>query len=180
MNHMKFENPSNRNAGLNWKIIDYPSVFIKLSDELAKIRTLHSKHIYKKGTEKFRGQREHDISKLGIFAELIARHYFENTKYKLDYTVAPLIEENPIVTADIILNDYGKKSKIDVKGVKSKGKHLRINFAAHNNAQKIVTHYLFIQPISNTQAKCLWINYEDVTHWQIVDSTFTKCYEKEI
>ena len=55
-----------------WKEISYPSMFVDLADELAELRTFHSKHVYKEGTEKYRGDREHKISMLGILSELIA------------------------------------------------------------------------------------------------------------
>jgi len=161
---------------INFKEFEYPSCFVDLADELAHLRTFHSKHVYKKGTEKYRGEQEHKISMLGILAELIARHYFKDS----DIEVAKLIDENPIVDADIILHGIGETYLIDVKGVKSKSKKLRINFKAQNNTNKEISHYFFIQPITRNKARYCWIPHADVFSWNVIESTYTKVYEKEI
>ena len=161
-----------------WKEISYPSMFVDLADELAELRTFHSKHVYKEGTEKYRGDREHKISMLGILSELIARNYFEESELNIE--VAKLVEANPIVGADIIIDELGTKYLIDVKGVKKDSKKLRINYKAHNNPRKKITHYLFIIPLTRSKAKMLWINYDQVSEWKETDSTYTKVYEKEI
>ena len=161
-----------------WKELKYPKCFVQLADELATLRTMHSKHIYKKGTEKFRGEREHKISMLGILAELIARHHLDNGDNEIE--VAPLVEENPIVEADIILYGIGEKYLIDVKGVKKSAEYLRVNYSAQNNPNKKITHYMFIQIISRTKAKYCWISKDKINSWEIADSTYTKVYRKKI
>ena len=130
---------------MTWNEIIYPKCFFDLADELAHLRTFHSKHIYKEGTEKHRGKQEHNISMLGILAELIARHHFEESD--LDFEVA---------------------------------KYLRVNHKAHNNPRKIITHYFFIQPITKTKAKYCWVSHKELNSWEIVESTYTKCYQKKI
>jgi hypothetical protein len=159
-----------------WQEFEYPSCFVDLADELAHLRTFHSQHVYKKGTEKYRGEQEHKISMLGILAELIARHYFKDS----DVEVAKLIDANPIVGADIILHGIGEKYLIDVKGVKSKSNQLRINYKAQNNSNKEITHYFFIQPITKHKAKYCWIPHSEVFNWEVIESTYTKIYAKEI
>lgn len=161
-----------------WSEIEYPRCFVDLADELATLRTLHSKHIYKEGTEKYRGEQEHKISMLGILAELIARYHFDNGK--LDIQVAPLVEENPIVSADIILYGIGEEFLIDVKGVKAKSEYLRVNYKAHNNPKKEITHYMFVQPITRTIANYCFIEKTQVNKWEVKKSTYTRCYEKAI
>tara|TARA_R110000824_G_scaffold107747_2_gene254264 strand:+ start:3864 stop:4370 length:507 start_codon:yes stop_codon:yes gene_type:complete len=164
---------------MNWKEINYPSVFVDLADELATLRTFHSKNIYKKGTEKYRGDQEHSISVLGILSELIARHHFEESK-GIEFEVAPLVTDKPVVGADIILDGLGEEYLIDVKGVNFKSEYLRINYKAHNNPNKKITHYFFITPITRKKAKYLWIEYDQVKDWEVIESTYTKCYQKEI
>ena len=161
-----------------WKDLKYPRCFVTLADELATLRTFHSKHIYKEGTEKYRGNKEHKISMLGILAELIARNHFDNGK--LEIKAAPLVEENPIVAADITLYGIGEEYLIDVKGVKKSSEYLRINYDAHNNSKKKVTHYLFIQIMSRTKAKYCWVTKKQINYWEVVESTYTKCYRKKI
>ena len=164
---------------IKWKKTTYPSTFIKLSDELAKVRSMLSAKVYNKNTEKYRGKQEHSIQQLGIFAELIARHLMENNN-GIRYKAAPLLEERPVVDADLIMQGVGELYYIDVKGVKTGGDVLRVNFKAHNNPNKKVTYYLFIQPLNALYARFCWVPYEDVSKWPIVMSTYTECYELEI
>lgn len=164
---------------INWKNTTYPSTFIGLSDELAKVRSMLSADVYNKNTEKYRGNQEHEIRSLGIFAELVARHILDNNK-GVKYKAAPLVEDRPVVEADIIMQGIGELNYIDVKGVRSKGNALRVNFKAHNNPKKKVTHYLFIQPLNALYARFCWYKYEDINDWDIVMSTYTKCYELKI
>jgi hypothetical protein len=161
-----------------WNEMEYPRCFVTLADELATLRTMHSKHIYKEGTEKYRGDKEHKISMLGILAELIARHHLEDGENQI--SVAPLVEENPIVGADITLYGIGEDYFIDVKGVKKSSEYLRVNYKAHNNPNKKITHYMFIQPITRQRANYCFVTKEELNDWEIVESTYTKCYRKKI
>jgi len=164
---------------IKWKNTTYPSTFIGLSDELAKVRSMFSAEAYNENTEKYRGKQEQSIQQLGIFAELIARHLMENNK-GIKYKAAPLIERSPVVEADITMMGIGSMNYIDVKGVRSGGDTLRVNFKAHNNPKKKVTHYLFVQPLNALYARFCWVTHEDVTKWDLVMSTYTKCYELKI
>ena len=161
---------------INWKNTTYPSSFIGLSDELAKVRSMLSADVYSKGTDKYRGKQEHSIQQLGIFAELIARHIMDNNK-GVRYKAAALIDKKPVVEADIIMQGVGEINYIDVKGVRSEGNALRVNFKAHNNPKKKVTHYLFIQPLSGLYARFCWATHKQVSEWDVVISTYTECYE---
>ena len=163
---------------IEWEETNYPEMFITLSDELAEIRSKLSKDVYKEGTDKYRGDDEHRISQLGIISELIARHMLIKSGYDCDF--APILDLTPVVECDIVMSAYSDIYRIDVKGVKSKGKTLRINHSAHNNKKKKVTHYLFIQPINTTQARYCWFLHKDIVKWDIVDSTYSKCYTKGI
>tara|TARA_Y100000004_G_scaffold92736_1_gene103919 strand:+ start:3903 stop:4418 length:516 start_codon:yes stop_codon:yes gene_type:complete len=164
---------------IKWKNTTYPSTFIKLSDELAKVRSMLSAQVYNENTEKYRGDQEHKIQSLGIFAELVARHILDSNK-GVQYKAAPLLEERPVVEADIVMKGIGEYNYIDVKGVRSNGNTLRVNFKAHNNPNKKVTHYLFIQPLNALYARFCWATYKDVSKWDVVMSTYTKCYELKI
>ena len=164
---------------IKWKQTTYPSTFIKLSDELAKVRSMLSADVYNENTDKYRGDKEHSIQSLGIFAELIGRHLMENNK-GIQYKSAPLLEKKPVVEADIVMKGIGENNYIDVKGVRSNGNMLRINYKAHNNTKKKVTHYLFIQPLNALYARFCWVTHEQVSKWSVVMSTYTKCYELEI
>ena len=49
----------------------YPAMFKKLALELGKLRSKLSSNVYKEGTEKYRGDRETEISAKGIILSLI-------------------------------------------------------------------------------------------------------------
>tara|TARA_R100001460_G_scaffold85021_2_gene126332 strand:- start:269 stop:778 length:510 start_codon:yes stop_codon:yes gene_type:complete len=164
---------------IKWKNTTYPSILIGLSDELAKVRSMLSAQVYNENTEKYRGDKEHKIQSLGIFAELVARHILDSNK-GVKYKAAAILEKRPVVEADIVMKGVGEYYYIDVKGVRSNGNTLRVNFKAHNNPNKKVTHYLFIQPLNALYARFCWATYEDVNDWDIVMSTYTKCYELKI
>ena len=164
---------------IKWKNTTYPSILIGLSDELAKVRSMLSAQVYNENTEKYRGDKEHKIQSLGIFAELVARHILDSNK-GVKYKAAAILEKRPVVEADIVMKGIGEYYYIDVKGVRSNGNTLRVNFKAHNNPNKKVTHYLFIQPLNALYARFCWATYEDVNDWDIVMSTYTKCYELKI
>ena len=164
---------------IKWKNTTYPSILIGLSDELAKVRSMLSAQVYNENTEKYRGDKEHKIQSLGIFAELVARHILDSNK-GVKYKAAAILEKRPVVEADIVMKGVGEYYYIDVKGVRSNGNTLRVNFKAHNNPNKKVTHYLFIQPLNPLYARFCWATYEDVNDWDIVMSTYTKCYELKI
>lgn len=164
---------------IKWKNTTYPSTFIRLSDELAKVRSMLSADVYNINTEKYRGDQEHKIQSLGIFAELVGRHLMENNK-GIRYKAAPLIENRPVVEADLVIEGIGEYNYVDVKGVKSNGNALRVNFKAHNNPKKKITHYLFIQPLNGVHARFCWFTHEQVSKWTVVISSFTDCYKLEI
>ena len=164
---------------IKWKNTTYPSTFIGLSDELAKVRSMLSADVYNPNTEKYRGDQEHQIQSLGIFAELVARHLMENNK-GIRYKAAPIIESRPVVEADIVIEGLDEYNYVDVKGIKSAGNALRVNFKAHNNPKKKITHYLFIQPLNGLYARFCWFTHEQVSKWTVVMSTYTECYELEI
>ena len=157
-----------------WSEISYPTFFIKLSKELSVLRSKLSENIYKEGTEKYRGDKEEKISQLGVLAELIAQNYLTETE--LHFTSAPIVDTAPVVECDIRMDDY----LIDVKGVKTKDTKLRVNYDAHNNSDKQITHYLFIHITSSDKARYKWFSYKEVSDWDIIHSTYSKCYAIDI
>lgn len=167
-----------------WKEIEYPKMFLGLAEELSLTRSKISANIYNKKTDKHRGEDEHTISHLGVWAELVARHIFE--EQDLEYDATSIIDTKPVVEADIFLSnivdgfDSFNLISIDVKGVKSKERYLRVNYNAHNNPKKKITEYLFIQPRGSRKARYCWFSHIEVNEWEVVDSKYTKCYRKKI
>ena len=151
----------------------YPAMFHKLADELALLRSELSKNYYTADTETYRGDREHEISKRGILAELISRNYLDerNTKYK----AAPIVWIKPLPEPDIKIDI----TTFDVKGMK-KDNIFMINHKAHNNPDKKPNWYWFVYPRIDYTATHYIVNSRSVDNWEIKESTYTKVYFKEL
>ena len=153
-------------------------MFVSLSNELSVIRSKLSKNVYKEGTDKYRGDREMEISQLGILAELISQHFL--TEQDLNFTSAPIIDITPVVECDIVMDGFGNDYLIDVKGVKKDDDTLRINYKSHNNKNKKITHYLFIHILTSSTARYKWFTKENVSTWDVKKSTYSDVYSKPI
>ena len=153
-------------------------MFVSLSKELSLLRSKLSENVYKEGTDKYRGEREIEISQLGILAELISQHFL--TEQDLSFTSAPIIDITPVVECDIIMDDFGSDYLIDVKGVKKDDDTLRVNYKAHNNQNKKITHYLFIHILTSSTAKYKWFTKDNVSNWSVQKSTYSDVYSKPI
>lgn len=157
----------------------YPPMFEDLADELARLRSKMSKDVYKKGTEKYRGKREHELSKLGILGELIARDYLSLRPIK--YRCADLVDFKPIVEPDIILLEVANYNKIDVKCAKEDARDFYINYSAFNNPEKDVNVYWFVKLERNYEASHYLIKDVEVSNnWEVKDTTYTKVYTTKI
>ena len=157
-------------------VFPYPPMFDGLADELAKLRSKLSEKFYKQGTDKYRGDREHEISKRGILGELIARDYLALRPIK--FSAAPLVDVVPHPTADLVVNEC--RDLIDVKTVKEDGPDFLVNHPAHNNKDKSCDYYWFVKLERNFEASHYLISSSDVDSWEIVKFTFTKAYRLKI
>ena len=81
--------------------ITYPKKYEDISQKLAVIRSELSSNVYKEGSDKYRGNREHWVSVSGILAELIARHFL--VKNNIKYTASPFIDIQPVPDADLVI-----------------------------------------------------------------------------
>lgn len=157
----------------------YPPMFDVLADELAELRSKMSKDVYKKGTEKYRGSREHELSKLGILGELIARDYLSLRPIK--FKCARLVDFKPLVEPDIVLTDVKNYNKIDVKCAKEEAKDFYINYDAFNNPEKNIDVYWFVKLERNFEASHYLIkDVEVANNWEVKDTTYTKVYTSKI
>ena len=154
----------------------YPVVFNRIADELAKLRSKLSASVYKKGTEKYRGEQEHEISKLGILAELIAQDHFSNKKIK--FKSAPLVDLEPCPEPDIVAQQDGIRplhSRYDVKGLKSTTDELRVNYSSYNNRMR-VEWYWFIRIYKDSTAEHYIVSNEEIKDWSVKELKYTKAY----
>ena len=155
--------------------VDFPEYFNELAFDIGKARSIISGNIYKKGTEKYRGDKEEEISTRGVLGELIVRHTFY--KRGIDNRFNPIKDIKPVVDWDCITHN----GKYDIKTVRESDKYLRINKNAHENKKKynLITHYLFVILKGRTEANIFIFPKEDIWNWEIVKSRYTDVYRKK-
>ena len=154
--------------------IEFPSYFTGLAKDICVARSAISKNVYRRGTERYRGKQEFEISYMGVLAELISRHYCYEYGIAADF--APIVDKKPVVGADLIVNEV----RIDVKGVPPKRTKLWVNANSHENRNKKIDVYWFIHLITNTKANNYVVSWDDVNSWSKVFSTYTMVYQKGI
>tara|TARA_R100000008_G_scaffold15887_1_gene7804 strand:+ start:3253 stop:3759 length:507 start_codon:yes stop_codon:yes gene_type:complete len=151
----------------------YPIVFNRIADELAKLRSKLSASVYKKGTKEYRGKQEHQISKLGIIAELIAQDHLSNKD--INFRSAPLVDTEPCPEPDIIMEMDGL-TRFDVKGMKSTADEFRVNYKSHQTATKQVDWYWFVRIFKDSTAEHYIVSNDEVDEWEIKELAYTKAY----
>jgi hypothetical protein len=113
------------------------------------------------------------VDQLGCKCELIAQYFFwsKGLKYKADQ----MLGGRPIHNYDISVS----KMQIDVKGIWAYQTELRVNYDAHNK-DKNITHYLFIQPVSDQldNDKAIWWLYgkDYINEWSVSELKYSKAY----
>jgi hypothetical protein len=158
--------------------ITYPYLFHLIAKELSTDRT-KGMHKNYKGKEYYSGSDTKKYNVQGVLAELIAQEYF--LQNDTDYKALTFLGTEPEVEADIIVGNR----KIDVKYIPTHGKLLIVNYNAHNNKNKDVNEYMFIQPFerftySTAKAYIWFIKHDEVNNWNVEQQTRTKVYEKKI
>ena len=157
----------------------YPIVLEQIAYQLAIVRSELSKNIYAKDTKGYRGERENQISNMGILAELVGWHIVNENNVL--FNSAPLIEvpKNNVLKEstqpDITLEDG---TTIDIKATKS-FQSLYVNYSAHNNINKRPDWYWFIK-CHNGNAKSIKFSSNDVDGWDVIKSTYTDVYIKRL
>lgn len=158
--------------------IKYSYLFHHIAKELSSDRTkgMHKNYI---GKEYYAGLETKKYNTLGILAELVAQEYFlqNDTEYK----ALSFLGTEPEVEADLIVGSR----KIDVKYVPDYGLDLIVNYNAHNNKNKDVNEYMFIQPIERwtfalVKANIWFVKHDEVNKWNVEQQTRTKVYAKKI
>ena len=137
---------------------EYPLILEDIADELAYTRSQLSKEYYK--GEKNRGDREHEISRLGIIAELVGRYRMK--ELKLDAVFAPLIELKPVNRPDMRF----KGKDYDIKGLKPDCNMLRINAKSFENSNKFCHYYWFISPENGNANTYAYSRDEILRNWK--------------
>ena len=113
------------------------------AEKLGKQRSENSAHVYHKGSSKYRGDKEPEISKLGILGELLARQKLDNMG--IQYEAAPLVETHPVNEPDLKTGDF--LGTVDVKAFELY--EFQVNYEDHNDYNHRPEYYWFIKVIEN-------------------------------
>ena len=117
------------------------------------------------------------VDQLGCKCEMIVQYFFWSKG--MPYDSDQMLGGRPIASYDIMVH----KMQIDVKGIWSYQTELRVNYDAHKK-DKNVTHYMFIQPVSENldNDKAIWFlcPKEDVDKWQVKQLKYSKAYTKQL
>lgn len=158
-----------------WKVIK------ELALELSILRTKMSENVYAKGTDKWRGDKEQDISYKGMLGEIASRFYHAKKGTKAIWS--PAVDTQPVVGPDAILDG----SKIDVKttekyygSANNTSKSLQVNKPSHDNTSKSVDEYHFIKVWDKTEEATVYVvDHSEVDNWE-VKSKHSDYYEAYI
>ena len=153
-----------------WKLCD--SIAKDLSIKRTKANAENGS--YAEGTDKWRGDKEQQVSYQGIMGELLHRAYWiEQDVDPNDVVWFPLVDDKPVVGPDAIIKDQSYDAKLSNKYYKDKytGEEkqsfkLQVSADAHNNVSKSVDQYFFVQAdVSKMEADIYVVDHENVDDW---------------
>lgn len=143
----------------------YPEWINEAAEFIAEIRLKNNKQVMKIKPETDRGDRNLEINRVGIQAELIAILVCERKGWS--YDAAPIIRKEQTKRPDIILTKQdGTKIRIDVKALNSD--YGRVNVEAHRSKEKSCDAYWFFRMFKENNRNCFnsfWFTYEQVNDW---------------
>ena len=113
------------------------------AEKLGKQRSENSANVYHKDSSKYRGDKEPEISKLGILGELLARQKLDNIG--IQYEAAPLVETHPVNEPDLKTGDF--LGTVDVKAFELY--EFQVNYEDHNDYNHRPEYYWFMKIIKN-------------------------------
>lgn len=156
-------------------VISYPPLINEQSLYSGGLRDVTNSYMNEMQPKFKRGHAQ--VNQLGCKCELIVQFHFWNKN--ISYISDQMLGGRPIANYDI----KALNLQIDVKGIWSYQSELRVNYDAHNT-QKDVTHYMFIQPLSETmindKANYWLFAKEDISSWQIKEMAYSKAYVKQL
>ena len=162
--------------------IAYPSNTLECAKIIGKGRWVANQSIRSQNSDYQIGDeqenRKCDIR--GVFAELIAGHYFWT--HQIKYQSAPLLSEDTQTVPDITLLDNKDVPycNIDVKSVKKKGIHFNVNCANFRKNQLVDT-YFFVQASADyDNSKCIANYYvvgeTEIQKWKVEKAGTGRAY----
>lgn len=158
------------------QIVKYPERLWKVAKHIGDARTILSKNIYAKGTDKYRGKLEEKISAQGVIGELIAQWYCNKKYPDKNIKFASLVDIQPQPEPDVVIDN---NITMDIKTVDINSKYVNINVSSHTNPDKQVDWYWCINLISKNQCTFKLYKHNDVYLWE-QKIGFNEYYSREI
>ena len=150
-------------------VVSYPAFLNTCGNMVGDLRQMTNRERDEKHPEYTRGDRSGEVHPLGARAELIAR--FTLFSQGIPYEATPLLAPHPQGEPDIIIRDKigspNGEMRIDVKGSPEGASDLLMNQRAHNKASKGITHYWFIQQLSDELARFWIFKYAAISNWKV-------------
>ncbi len=155
--------------------IYYPNLINEQALYVGGLRDVTNAYMNEKAPKYKRGNLQ--VDQLGCKCELIAQFHFWNkgVNYQSDQMLGGQAMPNYDIEAAGL--------KIDVKGIWSYQNELRVNYDAHNK-DKNVSHYMFIQPVSESLENCHanWWLYgkKNINDWIVKELKYSKAYTLDL
>lgn len=154
--------------------ITYPVWVNELSDIVGKQRRKNNDQLYEEIPSKKRGGLDDSVHPLGIKGELIFAMYLYQKG--IEHKLNTILGETFIVDYDIMV---GTK-RIDVKTIRPDGWDLLVTTKSHNNPEKKIDSYVFLQIIDDTNARYWIYKHEEVSQWDVKNTKYNDNYFKAI
>lgn len=153
------------------KIHQYPTYLKQAAQEIAKIRVQKNTISRQNNPQYNRGDKDIYVDTIGILGEMLAQQlFFENGQR---YTATPIVSEKPETGPDITTDEM----TIDVKTTEKP--YLTVNYDAHNNKSKDISHYLFVILLPNNTFITKFFKKQKIDSWEI-KSHHTKYYAYQV
>lgn len=155
------------------KII-YPVWVQELAEIIGNQRRKNNDELYEEVPSKKRGGWDAAVHPLGIKGELIFAMYLyqQGVEHKLN----TILGDSPIVDYDIMVGN----KRVDIKTIRPDGWDLLVTVKSHNNPEKKIDSYVFLQIIDDTNARYWIFKHEEVSEWNIKNTKYNDNYFKPI
>lgn len=158
----------------NYGQITYPEWIDEIAQIIGELRRKNNDKLYNENQSKKRGDLDASVHPLGVKGELIAAIFLWSKG--IPFKMNKLLSDNPIVDYDIIVLN----KRVDVKAIKPDGWNLLVTTQSHNNPNKKIDSYFFIQILDNTNAVYWIFKHEEVSTWEIKKTEYNYNYTKPI
>lgn len=154
--------------------IQYPVWINELSEIIGECRKNRNFVLYTENPSKQRGDKNDSVHPLGVKGELIFASYLY--KCGIPHTTNKWLDDNPIVAYDILVAN----KKVDIKTIRPDGWDLLVTVKSHNNQEKLIDSYVFLQILDDTNARYWIFKHEEVSKWSIKNTKYNDNYFKPI